>query len=68
MKTVHRGLSRLPWSKSFVTQSLQLLADRDVSHLDLKSLYQVLEDRELRVHINIIEELEETEARRQGRR
>jgi hypothetical protein len=55
---IHRGLSSLPWSKAFIMISLSILSNMKASFEELRNIYQVLEDRELRVHINIIDELD----------
>jgi len=59
---VHRGISHLPWSKQFIITSLSLLGIRSVPFEDLRSLHQVLEDRELRVHTDVEEQIHQTEA------
>ena len=60
-RVIHRGLSSLPWAKSFIMLGLSILSYRKAAFGDLRSLYQVLEDRELRIHANIAEELHEME-------
>jgi hypothetical protein len=53
LKTVFfHGITKIPWSKSFVLQGLEVLSsvlDND----ELKKIYQLLEQREMRVHSNI---------------
>jgi hypothetical protein len=52
-RVVHRGLSQIPWSKSFILLGMKTMIELGASFSDLKSLHQVLEDRELRVHLVI---------------
>jgi hypothetical protein len=61
-RVVHRGLSQVPWSKSFIMLGLKRLHELGASFSDLKSLHQVLEDRELRVHLVIADTISQSQA------
>jgi hypothetical protein len=49
-----RGITNLPWSKSFVVRGLQRLSSV-VNTGELKQICQILEQREMRVHSNILD-------------
>jgi hypothetical protein len=49
-----RGITNLPWSKSFVVHGLQRLSSV-LNTGQLKQIYQILEQREMRVHSNILD-------------
>jgi hypothetical protein len=61
-RVVHRGLSQIPWSKSFIMLGLKMLNELGASFSDLRSLHQVLEDRELRVHLVIADVVAQSQA------
>jgi hypothetical protein len=47
-----RGITKIPWSKSFVLQGLEHLSSV-LDNGELKKICQVLEQREMRIHSNI---------------
>jgi len=58
-----RGLRSLPWSKWFIMLAFEYLED-DLSFEDLRSIWNVFGERELRIHVDIDALLEEIAARR----
>ena len=48
------GITNLPWSKSFVVHGLQHLSSVLGSE-ELKKICQILEQREMRIHSNILD-------------
>ena len=53
-----QGIAKLPWVKSFVILGLSALVGK-VSMNQLRSIHRVLEDRELRTHINLVDVLDD---------
>jgi hypothetical protein len=46
-----RGITKIPWSKSFVLQGLELLSSV-LDKGELQKICQILEQREMRIHSN----------------
>jgi hypothetical protein len=55
MKSIFfRGITNLPWSKSFVVHGLRRLSSV-LDTEELKKICQILEQREMRIHSNILD-------------
>jgi hypothetical protein len=62
-QVIHQGLTHLPWSKSFIMLSLSAMIQRNWPITELLTVHKLLEDRELRVHLDISAQLEEIRRR-----
>ena len=53
-----RGMAKLPWVKSLILLGLSALTGK-VGLKELRNIHRVMEDRELRTHVNLIDVFEE---------
>ncbi|EKG12592.1 protein of unknown function DUF1740 [Macrophomina phaseolina MS6] len=59
-RTFFRGLLHVPYSKSYIMLAFEHLAG-EMDFKELRSVYNTLQEKELRVHVEIEEELEEVQ-------
>lgn len=58
-----RGLTSLPWAKQYMMLAFSYLRDT-LTFEDLKRVYNVLGEKELRVYVDLEDAIEEAERRR----